>query len=101
MPLLSGELCQLWHYTRCAPAERDEKGLEMEAQSARAISHPTTSETVTVSESHDYVTTTRTTTTTVITTVTEVTRSPKALLRQPVHAHAQQLQPQRRSIGYM
>ncbi|KAM5545830.1 hypothetical protein V8D89_000868 [Ganoderma adspersum] len=98
MPLLPGELCQLWHYTRCAPAERDEKGMEIEVQSARAISPPATTETVTVSESRDFVTTTRTTTTTVITTVTEVTSTPRALLRQPAH---QQPQPQRRSIGYM
>ena len=98
MPLLPGELCQLWHYTRCAPAERDGKGMEIEAQSARAISPPATTETVTVTESRDFVTTTRTTTTTVITTVTEVTSTPKALLRQPAQ---QQPQPQRRSIGYM
>ncbi|PIL34541.1 hypothetical protein GSI_03319 [Ganoderma sinense ZZ0214-1] len=98
MPLIPGELCQLWHYTRCAPAERDEKGLEIEAQSARAISAPATTEAITISESHNFVTTTRTTTTTVITTVTEVTRTPKALLRQSAQ---QQPQPQRRSIGYM
>ncbi|KAI0755612.1 ricin B lectin domain-containing protein [Fomes fomentarius] len=91
----SKEACQQWHYTRCAPAA-DEKELSVEAHSARAVSPPATTDTITISEERDFVVTTRTTTTTVITTVTEVTRTPKSLLRQG----AAQSQPQRRSIAY-
>lgn len=56
------------------------------------MSPPATTETITIAEEDNHVTTTRTTTTTVITTVTEVTRTPKSLLRQA--------QPQRRSVAY-
>ncbi|KAI0697195.1 ricin B lectin domain-containing protein [Cerioporus squamosus] len=90
------EPCQLWHYTRCAAAsesEKDHKALtDAHSTSARAVSPPATTETITIAEEENHVTTTRTTTTTVITTVTEVTRTPKSLLRQA--------QPQRRSVAY-
>ncbi|KAI0738176.1 ricin B lectin domain-containing protein [Daedaleopsis nitida] len=95
----SSEACQHWHYTRCAPASDPEpqtdgsKEVGREAVSARAVSPPATTETVTVTEERDFVTTTRTTTTTVITTVTEVTRTPKSMFRQIAL-------PQRRSIAY-
>ncbi|TBU27445.1 ricin B lectin domain-containing protein [Dichomitus squalens] len=103
MPLVPGELCQLWHYTRCAPAEREhEKGMDVEVQSERAVSHPATTETVTLTEESGFVTTTRTTTTTVLTTVTEVTRTPNPRFRPQAHPQNQHKnqQPQRRSIGY-
>ncbi|KAM5545838.1 hypothetical protein V8D89_000876 [Ganoderma adspersum] len=61
-------------------ATEPEKDVETVVETARAVSNPTTVETVTTSESVDYITTTRTTTTTIITTVTEVVRTPKALL---------------------
>ena len=100
MPLIPGELCQLWHYTRCAPAEREhQKGMEVEARSERAVSHPSTTEAVTMTEESGHVTTTRTTTTTIITTVTEVTRTHKETLVRP-GAHAHDKSQQRRSIGY-
>ena len=92
----SKEACQHWHYTRCAPAadpKEEKETNSLEAQSARAVSPPATTETITIAEERDFVVTTRTTTTTVITTVTEVTRTPKSMLRQGP-------QPQRRSIAY-
>lgn len=68
-------------------------------RSARAVSPPATTETVSVTEERDHITTTRTTTTTTITTVTEVTRMPRWML---LHARpqAQAPSPNRRSIGY-
>ncbi|KAI0631444.1 hypothetical protein C8Q77DRAFT_1061150 [Trametes polyzona] len=93
MRLKPGEPCQLWHYTRCAPAAEHEK--EVEVRSARAVSPPATTETVSVTEERDYITTTRTTTTTSITTVTEVTKMPRWML-----LHARPQSPNRRSIGY-
>ncbi len=108
--LVLGDLRQLWRFVRCPQPEPEPqpkwapqlpkaieavaskpqavasasvepgKGIEVVVESARAESDPTTTETVAVSESVDYITTTRTTTTTVITTVTEVVRTPKALL---------------------
>ncbi|KAI0643347.1 hypothetical protein C8Q79DRAFT_915533 [Trametes meyenii] len=92
MRLKPCEPCQLWYYTRCAPAEHEK---ELEVRSARAVSPPATTETVSVTEEHDHITTTRTTTTTTITTVTEVTRMPRWML-----AHARPKSPNRRSIGY-
>ncbi|KAI0668230.1 hypothetical protein C8Q78DRAFT_980638 [Trametes maxima] len=83
---------QLWHYTRCAPAEHEK---ELEVRSARAVSPPATTETVSVTEERDHITTTRTTTTTTMTTITEVTRMPRWML-----AHARSKSPNRRSIGY-
>ncbi|TFK86956.1 carbohydrate-binding module family 13 protein [Polyporus arcularius HHB13444] len=89
------EPCQLWHYTRCAAASESDKDkalTDAHSTSARAVSPPATTETITIAEEDNYVTTTRTTTTTVITTMTEITRTPKSMLRQP--------QPQRRSVAY-
>ncbi|OJT10621.1 hypothetical protein TRAPUB_12869 [Trametes pubescens] len=91
--LKPGEPCQLWHYTRCAPADEHDK--EVEVRSARAVSPPATTETVSVTEERDHITTTRTTTTTTISTVTEVTRMPRWML-----LHARPQSPNRRSIGY-
>ncbi|KAI0354430.1 hypothetical protein OH77DRAFT_1426006 [Trametes cingulata] len=95
MRLKSGDPSQLWHYTRCAPASEPEEGKEVEVRSARAVSPPATTETVSVTEERDYITTTRTTTTTTITTVTEVTKMPRWML-----LHARPQSPNRRSIGY-
>ncbi|KAI8977801.1 ricin B lectin domain-containing protein [Trametes punicea] len=93
MHLRPGEPCQLWHYTRCAPAAEHDK--EVEVRSSRAVSPPATTETVSVTEERDYITTTRTTTTTTITTVTEITKMPRWMLQ-----HARSKSPNRRSIGY-
>ncbi len=89
------EPCQLWHYTRCAAASESDKDkalTDAHSTSARAVSPPATTETITIAEEDNHVTTTRTTTTTVITTVTEITRTPKSMLRQA--------QPQRKSVAY-
>ncbi|KAJ2984322.1 hypothetical protein NUW54_g10542 [Trametes sanguinea] len=40
MHLKPGEPCQLWHYTRCAPAAEHDN--ELEVRSARAVSPPAT-----------------------------------------------------------
>ncbi|KAI9068936.1 carbohydrate-binding module family 13 protein [Trametes sanguinea] len=93
MHLKPGEPCQLWHYTRCAPAAEHDS--ELEVRSARAVSPPATTETVSVTEERDYITTTRTTTTTTITTTTEITKMPRWMLQ-----HARPKSPNRRSIGY-
>ena len=99
-PLIAGELYQLWHYTRCVTADPDlgrDGGVRMQDIPAthvapqinppssptqlgrgEAVSRPTTMESVIVTESEDFITTTRTTTTTVITTVTEVIRIPRS-----------------------
>ncbi|KAI0370736.1 hypothetical protein BV20DRAFT_943443 [Pilatotrama ljubarskyi] len=95
MRLKVNDPSQLWHYTRCAPASEPEEGKEVEVRSARAVSPPATTETVSVTEERDFITTTRTTTTTTITTVTEVTRMPRWMLQ-----HARPQSPNRRSIGY-
>ncbi|KAH9915556.1 uncharacterized protein BXZ73DRAFT_54208 [Epithele typhae] len=88
------ERCQEWHFTRCTPTQAHDHGHddEHEVVSARALSPPASTETVTVMEEAGHITTTRTTTTTVITTVTEVTRTPKGFLHSP--------RGQRKSIGY-
>ncbi|OSC96458.1 carbohydrate-binding module family 13 protein [Trametes coccinea BRFM310] len=93
MHLKPGEPCQLWHYTRCAPAAEHDS--ELEVRSSRAVSPPATTETVSVTEERDYITTTRTTTTTTITTTTEITKMPRWMLQ-----HARPKSPNRRSIGY-
>ncbi|CDO69740.1 Carbohydrate-Binding Module Family 13 protein [Trametes cinnabarina] len=93
MRLKPGEPCQLWHYTRCAPAAEHDN--EVEVRSSRAVSPPATTETVSVTEEHDYITTTRTTTTTTITTTTEITKMPRWMLQ-----HARPKSSNRRSIGY-
>ncbi|KAI0942693.1 hypothetical protein AcW1_003256 [Taiwanofungus camphoratus] len=64
-----GECCQLWRFTRCAPAQ------DQEEKVARSAFQPVVSETVIISESSDFVTTTRTATTTTVTTVTTVTKT--------------------------
>ena len=109
--LVLGDVRQLWRFVRCLQPEPEPqpesapsipttnemapgaqaavppmtknlgKHEEVVVESAQAVSDPTTAETVTTSESADYITMTRTTTTTVITTVTEVIRTPKALLK--------------------
>ncbi|KAI0773149.1 hypothetical protein BD413DRAFT_473329 [Trametes elegans] len=96
--LRPGESCQLWHYTRCARAEHDAK--DVDVRSARAVSPPATTETVSVTEEREHITTTRTTTTTTITTVTEVTRMPRWMLAHARPAAATAHSPNRRSIGY-
>ncbi|KAH9920600.1 uncharacterized protein B0H18DRAFT_880925 [Fomitopsis serialis] len=67
----AGELCQLWRFTRCAPAQ------EQEEKIARTATKPVIAETIIVSEGKDHITTTRTTTTTTVATVTTVTRTPR------------------------
>jgi len=68
-----GESCQLWRYTRCAPAE------DQEEKVAQSASRPMISETVIVSEGKDHITTTRTTTTTTVATITTVTRTARGV----------------------
>ena len=95
-----GELCQVWRFSRCVSPSHtpfpaaDKLG---DVVSARGTSPSATTETLTVTEEHDAVVTTRTTSTTVITVVTEITRTPKTrFYRGTAGAGA----PQRRSIGY-
>ncbi|KAI1782605.1 hypothetical protein LXA43DRAFT_905226 [Ganoderma leucocontextum] len=84
--LVLGELRQLWRFIRCSPQPQPQpaetiKGEEVVAESVWAASDPVTTETVTASESDDFITTMRTRTTTIITTITEVIRTPKPRLQ--------------------